>query len=390
MKPIARLVFCVLFAAIGGGHQIPAEANASGCIAPSFTYDIKATLDSCAALLSNENLSDADRARILTLHGRSLKADNQLDAAIRDFDAALALRPDDAGALAMRAWAAIDKRDFETADKIVGKLHDANPDDATAYSISGTMAFSKGDHAAAMRLYNKAIKLRPDDVLARDNRMIVYKLNRLNRAVIAEADAMLALANPDLDTAYTTLENKRMTFRTLARLERALAWERMGLTEATEKAFAEWIAVEPSAVSYGYRAAFYARREHNEQALSDLDKAFADDPNYWPLSYTQGSVYLYTGRNEDAIRSLSRAIELNPNYGAAYWRRAMAERRLHRDEAALRDALQAVAVDKDVRANKIATLTKLGYLQLGPSDTTDPLPALADAVQACMLDERCW
>lgn len=390
MKSIVGLTLCLLFVVIGSGHEAAAEANASGCVAPSFTYNSTSTIESCTKLLKDKKLSNSERARILTLRGRSLKVDKQLDAAIRDFDFALALKPDDPTTLEMRAWAAIDANDLKTASKIVDQLLSANADNATAYNIAGTLASVKHNDGAALRYYDKAIGLRPDDILARFNRLILYKLNGYNRGVVSEADALLALDTPDLDTLYATLENKRMSFRTQARLERALAWESMGKTKETEKAFADWIAVEPSAVSYGYRAAFYLHQERYQQALADLDKALADDPTFWLLSYTQGNVYLYTNRNDDAIRSFTRAIELNPTSGASFWLRAMAERRLHRDKPALHDALTGVAVDNRFRIGKIVNLAQLGYLQFGPNEANNPMPALDDAVKACMLDEKCW
>jgi tetratricopeptide (TPR) repeat protein len=239
-------------------------------------------------------------------------------------------------------------------------------------------------------LYDKAIALRPESVHARFNRMILYKMAGAHRAVVTEADALLALDNPELDTLYTTLQKKRMSYRTQTRLERALIWETMGQTETAAKAFADWIAVEPNAVSYGYRAAFHERHEHYPEALADLDKAIADDPEFWLLHHTQARVFYYTQRDEDAVRAETRAVALNPEAGVSYWLRAMSERRLGRADAALRDGLKAVAVDRGVLALKIETLSKLGYLRIGPNDKKDPLPAVAEAVQACMLDEECW
>lgn len=390
MKPVVRLVLCLLLALAGGSARAAAAADRADCVAPTLSYDIKSTIDACAELLKSENLSDADRARILTLRGRSLKIQRQLNAAIEDFDFALALRSGDPAILEMRAWAAIDANDLETAGNIVKQLLRANPANATAYNINASLAFRQKQYASAEKAYDKAISLRPDYVLARFNRLILYKVNGFYRDVVTEADALLGLNNPDLDILYATLEDKRVSYRTQVRLERTLAIEGLGLTEQAEKAYADWIGVEPSAISYGYRAAFYWRHERFDQARADLDKALADDPRFWLLHYTLGEVDLFTGRDEDAVRSYTRTIELNPNSGASFWRRAMAERRLHRDDAALQDALKAVAIDKNVRAKKIERLTQLGYLQIGPKDLQNPLPALAEAVQACMLDEKCW
>jgi tetratricopeptide (TPR) repeat protein len=389
MNSIYLRPVCIVIVAAAASICIAGNAHAA-CIAPTFTYDVDATLRSCNERLKGTVLSGAERASLLVLRGRSLNIAGRIDAAIHDFDAALALEPDDPKALAARGWAALDEQDFDTANAVVAKLLAADPKNATAYDIAGVRAFYRKDYAAAKRFYDKCISLRPDDVLARFNRIVLYSVDGSNRAVIAEADALLALDTPDLDTLYATLRKKRVTFRTQTRLQRALAIEWLGVTEDTKKAYADWIAVEPGAVSYGYRAVFHWRQSRYDEALADLDKALADDPNFWLLHYGQGEVYLYTDRSEDAVRAYSRAIELNPGSGASYWRRAMAERKLHRDDDALRDALKAVAVDRGTRARKIALLTKLGYLEVGPHDKDNPIRALTEAVQACMLDEKCW
>jgi tetratricopeptide (TPR) repeat protein len=389
LNSFSRIACCLLLALIEG----PARAEdkpASLCVAPSFTYDADAALRSCSAQLENDGLTAAERARILTLRGRTLKVKGKLDAAIRDFDAALALQPDAVDILLARGWAAVDKRDFEAADAFVKRALARDPENSAPYDITATAAFLQRDYGVAKRFYDKAIALNPNDVLARFNRLIFYKLRGYHSVVVAQANAILALNSPELDTLYATLQKKRMTYRTMARLERTLIWETMGQTEQAEKAFDDWVAVEPNAVSYGYRAAFRERHEHYESALTDLDKAMADDPNFWLLYHTQGRVYYYTRRDEEAVRALTRAIELNPGAGISYWLRAVTERRLNRTDAALKDALKAVAVDRGVRALKVETLTKLGYLQIGPNDAENPLPALAEAVQACMLDEGCW
>lgn len=389
MKSIVFLILgCAL--AIAASGPAAASEQASGCVAPSFTYDVEATIKACTARLKDPALPTAERAEILTLRGRSLRNAEQFDAAIKDLDLALALNPNDHTALEMRAGAAIDTGDLKTTDAIARKMLAADDKDAVAYDLKGIVAYRGNDYDAAYRLYSKAIALRPDYILPWFNRLILYKAAGDHRGVIAQANAILALDTPELDTRYSTVGKKRMTFRTQTRLERVLAYKALGSTEDTEKAFADWIAVEPNAVSYGYRARFYAQREQNDKALDDIAKALADDPKFWLLYYTRGDVYLYSHRSEEAIASFTQAIALDPDAGAAYWLRAMAERKLHRDDAALRDALKAVAVDQPFREGKMPELAKLGYLQIGPNDLKNPLPAVADAVQACMLDDRCW
>jgi hypothetical protein len=91
----------------------------------------------------------------------------------------------------------------------------------------------------------------------------------------------------------------RWTERFIASLRRLMGDD--GQTETAAQAFADWIAVEPNAVSYGYRAAFHERHEHYPEALADVDKAMADDPDFWLLYHTQAA--FFTLRNATRTRS---------------------------------------------------------------------------------------
>ena len=154
MNSIFRRPVCIIIAAAAVSICIAGNAHAA-CIAPSFTYDVNATLRSCNDRLKEAALTGAERARLLVLRGRSLNIAGQRDAAIHDLDAALALEPDDPGALAARGWAALDEWDFATAEAIAAKLRAANPDNATAYDIAGVAAAREKDYPAAKRLYDK-------------------------------------------------------------------------------------------------------------------------------------------------------------------------------------------------------------------------------------------
>jgi hypothetical protein len=63
-------------------------------------------------------------------------------------------------------------------------------------------------------------------------------------------------------------------------------------------------------------------------------------------------------------------------------------RALHRTDEALADALRAVTESPDFLWRKLKTLAQLGYYQPA-SGSDDIMPAVRDAVAACMLDERC-
>jgi tetratricopeptide (TPR) repeat protein len=325
--------------------------------------------------------------RLLILRGRSLNIDGHLDAAIRAYDEALSLGPDNVDAMALRTNAAVDRNDIKDATERAKRILTIDPKRAEVYNALGVLANKNGDRHAAEALYDRAIALQPDYVQARMNRLRVFSDFGDQKRVISEAEAILSLGTSELDTLYSTFDEKRATFRIQARLERALAVARMGNTEMAEQVFKELISLEPTALSFTMRARFKFDRNHFEEALLDLERAEADDPNYWRIHYVKGQSYIYLSRPLESIASFTKALELNPKSGEARWLRAMAERALGRLDEALNDALMAVASDPRLRERKFKMLLKVGYL---PPSSGENAPAVADAVRACMLDEHCW
>jgi hypothetical protein len=71
-----------------------------------------------------------------------------------------------------------------------------------------------------------------------------------------------------------------------------------------------------------------------------------------------------------------------------HWQRALVLRDAGRVDEATSEALAGLRTDVDLFNRKSNELSKLGYLRaIAPG--SDPTPAIRDAVQACMLDDRC-
>jgi tetratricopeptide (TPR) repeat protein len=364
-------------------------AAAPGCVEPAFNVDAPAVVKSCTAALDRAALSDQVRAILLENRGRALKDAGDIDGAIRDFDAAIKLTPHNDDLRIMRGWAAYDQGKYEDADTLANEALSINSNNAHAYDLRGAIAAISGRLGVAKAAYDTAIKLKPNDVLARYHRFQLYKGVHDYASARKELEDLAQVLTPDLDTMFDEIQHKRMSYRTMIRLEHAALLETMGLTEETEKAFSDWIRVEPGAVSYGWRALFHYDRSRFDLAQADLDKAFSYDRNFWLLHNLQGTIYLYTDRYEDALNSFSHALVDLPTSGPSYWNRALALRAIKRTDEATEEALKAVDVDKDFLIRKTGSLTALGYLQINQVDS-DPMPAIRDAVKACMLDKDCW
>ena len=235
--------------------------------------------------------------------------------------------------------------------------------------------------------YDKAIELKPDNVVARIDRFYFYKRVYAFDAAMKELDDFLQLTNPQLDTMFSDIRGKEVTYRTLARLERAALFQEMGRFEDADKAYDGWVEIEPGAVSYGWRALYRMKRALFDQAKADVEKALSYDPQFWFLNNIEGNIYSATGNYQRAVKSFTKSIDEFPQSGLNYWGRALALRAQKRTEEATRDALRALD-DPDFPGRIIGRVKRSGYLNVSAKGE-DVIPALREAVRACMLDERC-
>ncbi len=361
-----------------------------GCAVPVFGADKAAAVAACTLILNRTDLSDTDRERALITRGRALHRQSDIDAAIRDFDAAIKLAPKDPEPLVRRASAAFFKNSYREAYDLSQQALSLDAKNSEAYDTIGTIALVTRRYGAAKAAYDKAIELDPRGVVPRFHRFELLMQVGAQRELTKELDDLLALNTADLDTMYTNFRGADIAYRTLARLERATMFEAMGRFEDSLQALDDLVRTDPGAVSYGWRGWYYFNRSEFALALADINKALSYDPNLAVLYNLQGQVYLYTKDYERAIAALTRSLDLRiDTSGSSYWSRALALRALHRADEAEKDAQAAVRADCCFFIRKSETLIKLGYLQ-PPAKDTDEASAIHDAVHACMLDERCW
>lgn len=169
-----------------------------------------------------------------------------------------------------------------------------------------------------------------------------------------------------------------------------MTFNKTGRREEARNEYDLLVAENPSAVTFTARAVHLAQASDDPTAQADIERAIADDPNYWAPYDLRARIHFYAKRYLASSEEFKRAIELAPHRGALRWWRSQALRKLDRLDEATTDALSALEVDPNFVINdKLKTLHERGYLQLSALNN-DPMPALGDAIRACMLDERCW
>lgn len=379
----------ILFAALAQPALAAAPVDWSGCAVPIFGADKRAVVAACTAILSHSDLIDADRVRALAARGRTFDMAGDVDAAIRDLDQAIKLAPNDSELRVRRGWIAYGVRQYDDATEFARRALVLDPQHQSALALLGAVAVVTGKFAVGKASLDEAVALKPADVVARFERFKFFDRCCEQREALAELNDLLALQTPALDAQFGRMLHRDMSYRTMARLERVKTLENMGRFPEALKAADEFVAAEPGAVSYGWRASYHLNRDKFDLAQADLDKALSYDADFWFLHHVQGRLYFYSHRYEDAVASLTRALARYSGNGDTYWTRALALRELHRTAEAEGDALRAVAVDRDFVLGKTDNLVKLGYLLPGPINS-DTAAAMRDAVRACMLDERCW
>jgi tetratricopeptide (TPR) repeat protein len=389
-----RIIVCTLIFTAIPMAALAAPVETSGCVRIVVGTDKVAIIKACTALLEQIGLSPEERAKLLMYRGHAFRWLDNNDAAAHDFDAAIALRPNDVELLVRRGETAArifeltaDEEQLRTAVNFARRALVIDPKDPNAYDLLGMAAGMGKDFKLAKISFDKAIELAPNSVVFHHHRFYLYKSVRAYDWALKELDEMLKLPGSDLDTLSTWILKKEISFRTLAYYQRPEVYKRMGRYEDALKAYSQWVEVEPSALSYGMRATFYLKISQYDLAQSDLDKAFSYDPHFWYLHNTQGGLYFYTDRYDRAVQSFTQAIAELPPSGMNYWGRALALRALKRSDEAINDALKAVD-DPDFAKLVIDRVTKAGYLKISSSQE-NMMPSLRDAVRACMLDERC-
>jgi len=384
-----RQILTFVALAMAPSLTVAAPVDWTACAVPNAGDDKAKAIAACTQVLAGD-LSAADRERALITRGRAAHRAKDLDTAIRDFDEAIALAPKDPEPLVRRASAAFHKHDYAAAFDFAKRALDLDADHPEALDTIGTIGLVTGNLKIAKYAFDRSIALNPNDVTARVHRFQYWNDIGAGPEALQEIEGLLALQTSDLDTHFLDFRGKEITYRTLARLNRATLLESMGRFQEALAAFDDFVQIEPGAVSYGWRGWFYFNRDKFDLAGADLDKALSYDPNFWILHNLKGQVYLYKGEYERAVASFDRSLALGPDRsGSSYWSRALALRALHRADEARKDAIKAFSEDPDFLRRKMRTFVKLGYLQ-PPAKDTDAMAAVRDAVEACMVDEKCW
>ncbi|MEV0092592.1 tetratricopeptide repeat protein [Streptomyces sp. NPDC050738] len=257
-------------------------------------------------VLTRAELDRAGRVLTLMVRGRELRELGETDRALRDYDAALALSPDESRAHFGRAMTRKRMRDLAGALPDFDRAVELGPDTEWFFAERGDLHWQADRNEAAIADLDRALELEPDTAWSLAIRGAAKDDLGRKEDALADLDRSLEV-DPDYVWALVRRSDIRLALDDndgcLADLDRAFALS----------PDSKWVASE--------RGDTYRILGRYEEALVELDRALALDPQYAPVLAARGVSLHKLGRPTEALDSLDRAVELAPDYAWARARR---------------------------------------------------------------------
>ena len=215
--------------------------------------------------------------------------------AITDFDRAIELEPDNAGAYSHRGSAKSHVGDIEGAIADFDHAIEIDADDVGAYVSRAISKQHKDDHQGAIADWNHALELKPDDGGWYVNRGMVKEIIGDYDGAIADYNRA-AEVEPDYEVAY---------------IARAYIKRKQGDYEGAIADYDRVIELWPDdAAEYSDRAFAKSQTGDYAGAIADYDQAIELRPDDVALHIERGLIKSGAGNHDSAVADFGRARDL--------------------------------------------------------------------------------
>jgi tetratricopeptide (TPR) repeat protein len=259
------------------------------------------------------------------------------ESALREFQQAVALKPNDASAMLRLGNLELGANHLDLAKSwFVKSMAQRNPSAAAALTGLGKIALIEHRYPAALKYFEDALAREPQASSIHYHLAMTYRalgdLRQMQQNIDARGEAEPTIHDPLLDEIGLLKQGK------VGLLERATA-------AMHEKRFADAIATYRQLVSLypsdpiacTYLGVALAKAGKNSEALQQYAHASQLDPNNAPVHYDIGILLIDTGKEELAITHFHEAIRLDPGLAASHFQLANLLMRRKQDEEAGRE-----------------------------------------------------
>jgi lipoprotein NlpI len=251
-------------AAVGPAHAQSANELARAGFAAKERRDFGLAVRLLSEAIGKAEFTPEQRGYLFYSRGVSLEGLGRTDAALADFDAAIALIPNFANSYIYRAVVWNNRQVYDRAIADLERARALNPADETVFMNLGNAYAGKGDVTRALASLDEAIRLRPSYAAAYFNRALTRYSKGDVTAALQDYDQTLWL-EPGFVPAYTNRGGLRL-----------LSGDGVG-------------------------------------AIADFSKAIQLSGQDVTLRTNRANAFLSLGRFADAVKDFDRAVELAPD-----------------------------------------------------------------------------
>jgi tetratricopeptide (TPR) repeat protein len=235
-------------------------------------------------------------------YGTALGERGEYNAAVTQFDQALAIWPKDPETLVKRGTALAGQGKYDEAIRSYRAALELRPDDAMAYLNFGATLAARGQYDEAIALYRKALAIQPGRAQASIN--LGTALLRQGKLTPAETAFQEALdVEPWNVEAHTSLGAARAM---QGNLKGAIAEYQQSLHENPDHV--------PALLNLGIAQ---AQSGLPDDAVISLGQAARLDPGNADAHHALGATLASLGRTDAAVAAFTEALRLNPNHAQA-------------------------------------------------------------------------
>jgi len=281
--------------------------------------------------------------------GFALRQAGKPQEAIREYEYALRLNPDYVDAHVNLGMTLAELGNSEDAIRHWDEALRIKPDCVEAYYDLGVASQRADRLAEAVEYYEQALRLKPDYVEAHNNLgLALARLGRVQEA-LGHYEEALKIKPDHAETHYNF----------------GLALQQTGrLPEAIEH-YEQALRIKPDYVEAHYKLGVaLAQLGRVQEAMGHWEQALQIRPDYAEAHYSLGLALEQVGRSEEAIGEYERVVQIKPSHFEARYTLALALEKMDRMPEAIEQYEQALRLRPDFTAASNA-LARLRASQVG-------------------------
>jgi tetratricopeptide (TPR) repeat protein len=222
--------------------------------------------------------------------------------AAEDKDLLPKVRTSAANAFVNKGVARGKNKEYNLALKDFNEALGLDPNNALAFLNRGVVWASKKNYERALKDFDEAIRLDPKRAIAYVNRGTTWNNKKEYDRAIKDFDEAVRL-DPNIAGAY---------------LERGVAWARKMNHDQAIKDFDEAIRIDPNkALAYSNRGAVWNKKKEYDHAIKDFDEAIRLDPKNAGAYFGRGVAWNKKKEYDHAIKDFDEAVRVNPKHLSA-------------------------------------------------------------------------